>query len=55
MTNKQKAYENVNKWRGLSLGKRRSFLRVSAVKHVKTSMAMESEPVSDLWLKQNAR
>ncbi len=56
MTTKEKRmYANIEKWRNLSKTERRSILRASNVKQVASSMAMEGEPVSDLWLQKNAR
>ena len=56
MTAKEKRmYQNVEKWRSLSPAERRSILRISNVKQVASSMAMEGEPVSKLWLQKNAR
>lgn len=51
----QKMYRNVEKWRSLSRAERYSILRVSNVKRVANSMAMEGEPVSETWLQKNAR
>ena len=56
MTTKEKRmYANIEQWRNLSKTERRSILRASNVKQVASSMAMEGEPVSDLWLQKNAR
>lgn len=56
MTTKEKRiYQNVEKWRNLSKAERHSILRASTVKQVASSMAMEGEPVSELWLQKNAR
>ena len=56
MTTKEKRMcANIEKWRNLSKTERRSILRASNVKQVASSMAMEGEPVSDLWLQKNAR
>ena len=56
MTTKEKRmYQNVEKWRSLPRPERRSILRASNVKRVASSMAMEGEPVSESWLKKNAR
>ena len=51
----QKMYQNVEKWRGLSKADQRHIAHASAVKRVANSMAMEGEPVSKSWLKQNSR
>lgn len=48
-------YQNVEKWRGLPQTERRRILRAQAVKQVASSMAMEGEPVSELWIQQNSR
>ena len=56
MTAKEKRiYANIEKWRSLSKSERRSVLRASNVERVASSMAMEGEPVSKLWLQKNAR
>ncbi|MBQ9017751.1 hypothetical protein IJ118_01665 [Candidatus Saccharibacteria bacterium] len=56
MTTKEKRmYANIEKWRSLPKSERRSVLRTLNVKQVASSMAMEGEPVSDLWLQKNAR
>lgn len=56
MTTKEKRiYQNIEKWRSLPKSKRHSILRASNVKQVASSMAMEGEPVSELWLQKNAR
>ena len=54
-TKEQRMYQNVKKWRSLSKARQHSILRASAVKQVASSMAMEGEPVSELWIQQNAR
>lgn len=48
-------YQNVEKWRALPKQKRQSILHASNVERVASSMAMEGEPVSELWLQKNAR
>ena len=48
-------YQNVAKWRNLSKKERRSVSRAANVEKVVNSMAMEGEPVSELWLRENAR
>lgn len=56
MTTKEKRmYANIEKWRNLSKAERHSILRASNVERVASSMAMEGEPVSKLWLQKNAR
>ena len=56
MTTKEKRmYANIEKWRSLSKAERRSILHTSNVERVASSMAMEGEPVSKLWLRKNAR
>ena len=54
-TKEQEMYRNVEKWRSLSRAERHSILRASNVKRVASSMAMEGEPVSKIWLQKNAR
>ena len=54
-TKEKKMYQNVEKWRSLSKSERHSILHASNVKRVASSMAMEGEPVSELWLQKNAR
>lgn len=51
----KRMYENIEKWRSLSRSERRSISRASNVGRVASSMAMEGEPVSELWLQKNAR
>ena len=56
MTTKEKRmHANIKKWRSLSKTERHSILRASNVERVASSMAMEGEPVSKLWLQKNAR
>ena len=56
MTTKEKRmYANIEEWRSLSKTERHSILRASNVERVASSMAMEGEPVSKLWLQKNAR
>ena len=56
MVNKEKKmYQNVEKWRKVSKNKRQDFLRSYTLKQVIGSMAMEGEPVSELWMQQNSR
>ena len=56
MTTKEKRmYANIEKWRSLPKSKRHSILHASNVERVANSMAMEGEPVSELWLQKNAR
>lgn len=54
-TQEKRVYANVEKWRSLSKTERRSILYASNVNRVASSMAMEGEPVSELWLQKNAR
>lgn len=54
-TQEKRMYANIEKWRSLSKSERRSILRASNVKRVASSMAMEGEPVSESWLRKNAR
>ena len=56
MTTKEKRmYANIEKWRSLSRAERHAISRASNVERVANSMAMEGEPVSEVWLQKNAR
>ena len=56
MTIKEKRmHTNIEKWRSLSAIERRSILHASNVERVASSMAMEGEPVSELWMQKNVR
>lgn len=47
--------ENIRRWRAMTESERRILMHAANVQHAANSMAMEGEPVSEKWLKANAR
>ena len=50
----QKMYKNIAEWRKLSKTEQRKIRRSSIVSRVVSSMAMEGEPVSQEWIRNNS-